>query len=226
MVMDNATDAAIVGALEQLTRDPEEAGTYVVLEGDATRNYYLQFACVDELLLCEAVSNRFLDEADQLDGAQITMLEQLGWRLDEDGGNWACAFVPGPQGFAAIVALVRRTFTDAYGLPGDAPLRMQDAGDEEPPTAVPVLRLVTEAGDVRDDPSEDGLLLYVGDLDAGNQWLTVQRLDAPFDRFRVDYTDADGRVDVSVEGDAPRSRQGVTRPVAHALLTAWASPLG
>ncbi|MDA0180992.1 hypothetical protein OJ997_11855 [Solirubrobacter phytolaccae] len=188
MVIEDATDAAIVAGLEQLSRDPEDSGTFVVLEGDATRNYYVQFSPVGEQLLCEAVSNAFLDPADQLGERQHATLAAVGWHAPEEGGNWTCWFAPGPAGYAAIIALVHRTFADVW-----------------------------------DEPPEGALFEYMSDLDQGNQWLTVQRFDAPFDRFRVSVTATPEHFDVDVlEGAESREQRGVPFRAAHAKLTDWA----
>jgi len=226
MVDENAADAAIIAGLEKLSRDPEESGTFLILEGDVARPYYLQFAPVGDLLLCEAVSNTFLEPGDQLDGEQEAALGALGWRTPDEGGNWTCSFAPGPEAFAAIVVLIHRTFTEVYGLPRDTPLRLQDEGDDEPPDTVPSLRLLTENGDVWDDPSEDGLFLFMGDLDAGNQWLTVQRFAAPFDRFRVSVSAAPEHFDVDIDaGATARGSRGLPARLAHEVLTGWAFAL-
>ena len=44
MPVEDATDAEIIEALEKLARDAIDAGTFVILEADTARNYYIQFA--------------------------------------------------------------------------------------------------------------------------------------------------------------------------------------
>jgi hypothetical protein len=61
MAVEDATDAQIVAALERLVVC-EGAATFVVLNGDRYRNYYLQFAAVDGKIHCEAVANAFLNQ--------------------------------------------------------------------------------------------------------------------------------------------------------------------
>jgi hypothetical protein len=60
MTVDNASDKEIVDALEKLVSDGIEAGTFVILEGDADRNYYIQFALQGDRVFYEAVSTRVL----------------------------------------------------------------------------------------------------------------------------------------------------------------------
>ena len=56
-------------------------------------------------------------------------------------------------------------------------------------TTPPILRLTTEAGDSCDDPSEDALFEYMGDLEETdtNTWLVVERLggDDAGDQMRL-----------------------------------------
>ena len=66
MSVENATDAEIVEALEKLVSDGIDAGTFVILEGDPERNYYIQFALQGDRVFCEAVSNQYLEPRDQL----------------------------------------------------------------------------------------------------------------------------------------------------------------
>lgn len=123
MAMENTSDAQITAALEQVARDPEER-TFLILHGDAYRNYYLQFARVNGMLHCEAVANEHLKRPDQLDAQHTAMLERLGWSAPGEGiANWYREVEPGSE--AEVVAHARSTFTDAYGLPEGAPLAME-----------------------------------------------------------------------------------------------------
>lgn len=123
MVVKNATDAQIVAALEHLVAS-QGAETFVVLKGDDYRNYYLQFAAIDGRIHCEAVANGFLKPADRLDDEHSAILEDLGWRAPADGFvNWHRTAEPGSE--AELVAIVHRTFADAYQLAEYAPLTME-----------------------------------------------------------------------------------------------------
>jgi hypothetical protein len=119
-------DSDIVGALETLVTDRITPGTFVVLEGNPTRNYYIQFAIEGERLFCEAVSNQYLKPSDQLSDQQLRTLENLGWRGPEhEGQNWFRTFRPSSSSdYEAIVALARQAFVDVYGVARDAPLLM------------------------------------------------------------------------------------------------------
>ena len=89
MPVEDATDAEIIEALEKLARDAIDAGTFVILEADTARNYYVQFAVQDGGMYCEAVSNQYLAPEHQLDDEQTAALEALGWREGEhEGQNW------------------------------------------------------------------------------------------------------------------------------------------
>ena len=70
MPVEDATDAEIIEALEKLARDAIDAGTFVILEADTARNYYIQFAVQDGGMYCEAVSNQYLEPEHQLDDEQ------------------------------------------------------------------------------------------------------------------------------------------------------------
>ena len=89
----------------------------------------------------------------------------------------------------------------------------------------PILRLTTEAGDSCDDPSEDALFEYMGDLGPSNTWLVVERLEGPQagDRARLTLTDDAEHFDVELH-DGSTSR-GVRFEDAHELLTRWSFEL-
>jgi hypothetical protein len=130
MPVEDATDAEIIEALEKLARDAIDAGTFVILEADTARNYYVQFAVQDGGMYCEAVSNQYLAPEHQLDAEQTTALEGLGWREGEyDGQNWVRSFMPSREAFAETVGLVRQALTEVYGLPEGVPLRMTRSWD-------------------------------------------------------------------------------------------------
>lgn len=126
MPTENATDSEIVEALTKLVTDGIVAGTFVILEGGPTRNYYIQFAVQGGRLFCEAVSNQYLEPQDQLDDAQLRALENLGWREPEhEAQNWFRTFRPNdPDDYIAIVGITRRAFTDVFRLPANGPLVM------------------------------------------------------------------------------------------------------
>jgi len=82
------SDTEIVAALEQVAQDPHERA-FLIVHGDAYRNYYLQFARVDGMLHCEAVANEYLKPPDQLDAEHTAVLESLGWSAPGEGiANW------------------------------------------------------------------------------------------------------------------------------------------
>lgn len=128
MTIENATDAQIVAALEQLVRDGDDAGTFIILEGSRFSGYYVQFAPVRGEMLCEAVSNHHLWDRDKLGDEQEQVLRDLGWAEPGNAeGNWTRTLPPTTDAFAEIVGLTRRAFTEAYGLPEDAPLTLKDS---------------------------------------------------------------------------------------------------
>src|SRR5688500_10906 len=66
---------------------------HVVLQTRGGGDYYVQFAALgSEGLRAEAVSNRFLEEWEQVDRAGERRLQRLGWRPPTDIGdgpdNW------------------------------------------------------------------------------------------------------------------------------------------
>jgi hypothetical protein len=131
MPIENATDQEIADALQKLVSDSITPGTYVLLEADPERNYYIQFALQGDRIFCEAVSNQYLEPQDQLDDTQLRSLENLGWREPEyDAQNWFRTFRPTqPEDFTEIVDLVRRAFSDVYLLPPGAPVSMTRSWD-------------------------------------------------------------------------------------------------
>lgn len=64
----------------------------------------------------------------QIVAAQEQALRDLGWaEPGETEGNWTRTLPPTTDAFAEIVGLTRRAFTEAYGLPEDAPLTLKDS---------------------------------------------------------------------------------------------------
>lgn len=131
MPIADARDDEIAEALQKLMDDGIEAGAYVVLEGDPSRNYYIQFAMQGERLFCEAVSNQYLEPDDHLSDAQLRTLENLGWREPEtEGQNWFRTFRPSEAAdYAEMVSEVRRAFALVYGLGPDAAISMERSWD-------------------------------------------------------------------------------------------------
>lgn len=145
MPVEDATDAEIIEALEKLARDAIDAGTFVILEADTARNYYIQFAVQDGGMYCEAVSNQYLEPEHQLDDEQTLALENLGWREGEsEGQNWVRTFTPGPEALASSVSLARRAFSEVYGLPDDVPLRMTRSWDGQVLAAESAIEFASE----------------------------------------------------------------------------------
>ena len=145
MPVEDATDAEIIEALEKLARDAIDAGTFVILEADTARNYYVQFAVQDGGMYCEAVSNQYLAPEHQLDAEQTTALEALGWHEGEyEGQNWVRTFMPSREAFAEIVGRARQAFTDVYGLPEDVPLRMTRSWDGQVLAAESAIEFASE----------------------------------------------------------------------------------
>lgn len=127
MDTENAADRQILDALRKLVADGIEPGTFVILTGDAGRNYFIQFAVQDGLLYCEAVHNKYLQPSAQLSGPQVETLRRLGWREPEtDAQNWFRVFRPRRTAdYAKILTLVRRAFSEVYGLAVEAPLTLR-----------------------------------------------------------------------------------------------------
>ena len=145
MPVEDATDAEIIEALEKLARDAIDAGTFVILEADTARNYYIQFAVQDGGMYCEAVSNQYLEPEHQLDDEQTIALEHLGWREGEhEDQNWVRTFTPGPEALANSVSLARRAFSEVYGLPDDVPLRMTRSWDGQVLAAESAIEFASE----------------------------------------------------------------------------------
>src|SRR5689334_21644909 len=95
MPRENANDREIVEALAKLAGDCDPGDNFVILEGDAARNYYIQFAGSDNEIYYEAVANEFLATEDQLDPKGLRALRKLGWREpDQQIGNWNRTFRP------------------------------------------------------------------------------------------------------------------------------------
>jgi hypothetical protein len=133
MPVRNPSDDEIVEALQKLISDQVEASTHVILVGDSERNYYIQFALQGDRLFCEAVSNLYLEPANELTDAQLRTLENLGWREPEhEGQNWFRTFRPASaDDFGEIVSLVRSAFVEVYRLPSDAELLMTRSWDDQ-----------------------------------------------------------------------------------------------
>src|SRR3954451_11699922 len=133
MSVTDASDEEIAEALMKLVENEVELGTFVVLEGDIERNYYVQFALDGGRLYCEAVSNQYLEPPNELSDAQLRTLENLGWREPEHHGqNWFRTFRPtSAADYAEIVAMARRAFVEVYGLAPDVPLEMKCSWDDE-----------------------------------------------------------------------------------------------
>jgi len=131
VAVDHVTDAEIVEALEKLIEDDVSPGTFVVIEADSARGYYIQFAIQGDRLFCEAVSNQYLEPQHQLDADQLRALENLGWRQpDYEAQNWFRTFRPaGRADYDEIVTLVHKAFAAVYRLPEDAPLAMTRSWD-------------------------------------------------------------------------------------------------
>ena len=130
MPVEDATDAEIIAALEKLVSDGVEAGTFVILEGDPSRNYYVQFALHGGAIWCEAVSNEYLEPEHRLSEPQTERLQALGWHeAEHEGPNWFRTFTPRLDAYVAIVERAREAFTEVYGLPADTPLRMSTSWD-------------------------------------------------------------------------------------------------
>ena len=117
MGVDHATDGEIVEALEKLVSDDVTPGTFVILEADPARGYYIQFAIQGDRLFCEAVSNQYLDPPHELDEDQLRTLENLGWRAPEnEAQNWVRTFRPVTRAdYLEVVALARRASATSIG---------------------------------------------------------------------------------------------------------------
>jgi hypothetical protein len=147
MSVTGPTDNEIVEALQRLVEDGISAGTYVILEGDPGRSYYIQFALDGGRLYCEAVSNQYLEPANQLDEEQLRTLENLGWREPEhDCQNWFRTFRPTrDEEFQEIVDLVHRAFAEIYAIAADTPLEMKCSWDGEVIGSETKIRFASEA---------------------------------------------------------------------------------
>src|SRR5262245_24958498 len=110
-----ASDTDIIDALERLVSDGISPGAFVILEGDKTHNYYIQFASDGDEIFCEAVSNQYLKPSDQLTAEQLRRLENLGWRAPEhERQNWFRTFRSSRDAdYADIMSLARQVFVEA-----------------------------------------------------------------------------------------------------------------
>jgi hypothetical protein len=88
------------------------------------------------------------------------------------------------------------------------------------------LRAETACGQSYDAPSEALLLRLLGELGPGNQFLIVDRLDAPNDQHYMQiYRETDGSFVIEYrEGAADHHFETVTADLrdVHAVLTGWA----
>ena len=104
------SDTDIVEALKKGGIRQDQASTFVILEGDTARNYFIQFAVQGDRIYCEAVSNHYLIPSNHLTEEQLRRLENLGWRAPErEGQNWFRTFrTSGDADYEDIVSLTRR----------------------------------------------------------------------------------------------------------------------
>lgn len=146
MTQQGVTDVEIVRALRKLLRDRIDAGTYVILNGDGDRNYYIQFALQKGVLFCEAVHNRYLAPEDRLTLGHARRLVGLGWRKPGKGHrNWFRTFEPkGARDFKSLVGLTRQAFREAYGLPEGAALTLECSWDGQVFSDLPRFRFASE----------------------------------------------------------------------------------
>jgi hypothetical protein len=92
---------------------------------------------------------------------------------------------------------------------------------------VAVLRATNEAGDVWDDPSEDLLFMLIEELEPGNSFLVVERLDAERAGYFVQVVAGESGSPYVLEyrqGD-PGTHQGTSiesMRVVHETMTKWA----
>lgn len=100
--------------------------------------------------------------------------------------------------------------------------------DSDASATPPILRLQTESGESWDDPSEDAMFEFMGDLGPGNGWLEVVRIgnqDAG-DALRVIRDDELECFDIDLrQGSSPRRSRGLAFRAAHEVLTRWAFDL-
>jgi type III secretion system-like peptide-binding chaperone/TIR domain-containing protein len=105
--------AELAEALDELRSD--QAVGHLIVNADAARNYYAQFAADGDTYWCEVVANEFLEPADALDDAQVSRLGSLGWGPPAGSiPNWW--FVPDTATTAEVAILVIRTLRDVYGV--------------------------------------------------------------------------------------------------------------
>lgn len=121
--------AEIAGALRRQTREQRD---YLIVMSDPKRNYYVQFphpgAESRDVLYCEAVSDEWLDSANELGEAGASRLRALGWSDPEaNSPNWSREFLlQGGADFEQIAATLVETLSDVYGYDG-GPLDLQIA---------------------------------------------------------------------------------------------------
>ena len=136
-------------------------------------NRFVQFAAQGAFgMRAEAVCNRYLPAADQLQPADVAALQEIGWRVptglpkeatpdkDPDGSPNYFIDAPAPVSFAALSALATRTLVEALGVrhPGRLEyhsfdsrrnslvwpaLGLKRASESEPTTRTPQLLLAT-----------------------------------------------------------------------------------
>jgi len=140
--VDELETLAIVSSLKRLEEyraRKEYAYQFVIVRGDDTRNYYIQFAVDEGGLFCEAVHNMYLEDEDKLTSDQVGELLELGWDPpDNRDQNLYRTFHPaGEEDLREIAELTRRTLEDVYRVPPGRPLglstswRPERSDDEE-----------------------------------------------------------------------------------------------
>jgi hypothetical protein len=114
------------------------------------------------------------------------------------------------------------TLRPRVSLPPDGSPGVHDAS-----ATPPILRLQTESGDSRADPSEDAMFMFMEDLGPGNAWLEVVRIgDRAGDAVRVIRDEELECFDIDVrQGSSRRRSRGLAFRVAHEVLTGWAFDL-
>ena len=90
----------------------------------------------------------------------------------------------------------------------------------------PILRLLTESGETRDDPSEDAIFEYLSDVDRGDEeFLIIERLSDPAGQTYAQTTKEDGDWIVERRDGSPNTHyclRSADMRVVHELLTGWA----
>jgi len=93
----------------------------------------------------------------------------------------------------------------------------------------PILRLLTETGETRDDPSEDAIFEYLTDVDRGDeQYLIIERLSDPSGQTYAQTIKDGGSWIVERRDGSPETHYRAMCSdfqTTHRLLTAWAFDL-